>query len=121
MHFYLTARHFSLTDSIRDHVQRHLVDTVSSHADAHDLNRLEVQLAHGQRDERFSCHVLLQLPGHRDVNITEHNHDLYSAVALVQKRLVTVLTALRERRLTLAHRPRRLGRQRIGRIFRSPG
>src|SRR4051812_13114743 len=98
MHLYLTARHFSLTEQVRHHVEQHIVDSVRAHADAHDLNRVEVQLEIGQRDARYTCHVLVQLPGHRDINITEHNHDLYAAIDLAEKRLITALVAERERR-----------------------
>jgi ribosomal subunit interface protein len=119
MHFYLTARHFDLTDQIRAHVQRRIVDAVTSHADAHDLNRVEVQLTTGQREERFGCHVLVQLPGHRDVNITEYNHDLYAAIDLAEKRLIHSLTALRERKLTENRHPRKFSWGKVARILRS--
>lgn len=110
MHVYLTARHFELTARIREHVERRIIDTLRTHADAHDLNRVEVQLGTGQRDERYSCHVLVQLPGHRDVNISEHHHDLYAAIDLAEKRLLSSLVALRERRLTVGRRTRKIGR-----------
>jgi|SRR4051812_37053523 ribosomal subunit interface protein len=109
MHLYLTARHFSLTDQIRQHVERRIVDSLRAHADPHDLNRVEVQLESGQRDARFSCHVLLQLSGQRDINITEHDHDLYAAIDLAEKRLLTALVAERQKRLTVDRRPPRKG------------
>ena len=98
MHVYLTARHFELTDSIRQSVERHLVRAIEEHADAHELNRVEVQLFLGQRDARYGCHVLVQMPQHREVNITEESDDLYAAIALAQKRVVHALTAQREKR-----------------------
>jgi len=98
MHVYLTARHFELTDSIRKYVEQHLVREVERHADAHELNRIEVQLSLGQRDARFGCHVLVQLPQHRDINVTEENLDLYAAIAVAQKRVLHALSAERERR-----------------------
>ena len=118
MHLYLTARHFELTDQIRAHVQRRIVEAVQAHADAHDLNRVEVQLTTGQREERFSCHVLVQLPGHRDVNITEHNHDLYAAIDLAEKRLIHALVALRERNRTTSRHPRKFSWRKIARLLR---
>jgi ribosomal subunit interface protein len=121
MHFYLTARHFELTDTIRRHVERRILDTVQGHADAHDLINVEVQLDTGQRDERFSCHVMVQLPGHRDVNITEHSHDLYAAIDLAEKRLLSSLVALRERQVTRARRPRKFSWQRLSRLLRAAG
>lgn len=120
MHFYLTARHFELTDQIRQHVERRILHAVQAHAAAHDLIRVEVQLATGQRDERFSCHVLVQLPGNRDVNITEHNHDLYAAVDLAEKRLLTALIGLRERQVTVARRARKLGWRKLARRLGLP-
>jgi len=118
MHLYLTARHFSLTEQVRHHVEQHIVDSVRAHADAHDLNRVEVQLEIGQRDARYTCHVLVQLPGHRDINITEHNHDLYAAIDLAEKRLITALVAERERRLTKGRRPRKFTWNKIARLLR---
>jgi len=98
MHVYLTARHFELTDSIRRNVEQHLVNEIERHAAAHELNRLEVQLYLGQRDARFGCHVLLQMPQHRDINVTEESQDLYGAIAQAQKRVLLALSAEREKR-----------------------
>ena len=121
MHVYITARHFELTDNIHAHVERRIVETVRAHADAHDLNRVEVQLSTGQRDERFSCHVMVQLPGHRDVNVTEHNHDLYAAIDLAEKRLLASLVALRQKRQTASRHPRKLNWNKVVRILRTAG
>jgi len=121
MHVYLTARHFELSDNIRAHVERRIVETVRAHADAHDLTRVEVQLSTGQRDARFSCHVLVQLPGHRDVNITEHNHDLHAAIDLAEKRLLASLVALRQKRQTAARHPRKFTWSKIAHILRTAG
>ena len=121
MHFYLTARHFDLTDLIRQHVEKRIIETVRSHADDHDLNRVEVQLDTGERDARFSCHVLVQLPGHRDVNISEHSQDLYAAIDLAEKRLMSALVALRERQVTVGRRPRKYSLRKIARMLRPQG
>jgi ribosomal subunit interface protein len=88
MHAYITARHFDLTERIRAHVEQHIIQPIEAHADAHDLNRVEVQLSQGQREERFTCHVMVQLPAHRDVNVTEHHRDLFAAIDLAEKRLL---------------------------------
>ncbi len=98
MHVYLTARHFELTDSIREHVERHLVHAIEQHADAHELNRIEVQLFLGPGDARYGCHVLLQLPQHRDINVTEESQDLYGAITQAQKRLTHALASERAKR-----------------------
>jgi ribosome-associated translation inhibitor RaiA len=80
---------------------------------------VEVQLTKGQRDARFTCHVLVQLPGHRDVNISEHSHDLYASVDLAEKRLIHSLVDLRERRLTAARHPRKFSWAKIARLLRT--
>lgn len=118
MHFYLTARHFDLTDSIREHVESRIVDTLRAHADAHDLNRVEVQLDAGQGTERFSCHVQVLLPGHRELNLTEHHHDLYAALDSLEKRLKHALVALRARRITVGRRPHKLGGRKVATLLR---
>ena len=107
MHNYLTARHFDLTDPIRAHVQSRLFDAIAQHADPHDLNRVEVQLSTGQHEERFGCHVLVQLPGHREVNVTEHGPDLYAAIEHAEKRVVHALVELRKRTQSNDRRPNR--------------
>jgi ribosomal subunit interface protein len=117
MHFYITARHFELTDQIRAHVDKRIVQPIQAHADAHDLNRLEVQLHSGSRDARFGCHVLLQLTGHRDINIKEEHRDMYAAIDLVEKRLVNALVALRERKLTNDRHPKKFSWRKIGRLL----
>ncbi len=98
MHFYITARHFELTPSIHEYVERRLVHAVKAHATAHDLVRMEVQLTQSDAsDVRFRCHVLLQLPEHHDINISEETLDLYEAVDRAEKRLVRKLTEERQR------------------------
>jgi ribosomal subunit interface protein len=120
MHFYLAARHLQLTDQIRAHVEKRIVRAVEAHAHPHDLNRLEVQLLHsGQRDARFCCHVTLQLPGHRTINISEEHRDLYAAIDLVEKRLLNCLVALRERRLTNDRHPRKYSWRKIAQLLRA--
>jgi ribosomal subunit interface protein len=106
MHLYLTARHFELTDAIREHVQQHLVRAVEQHATAHDLNRIEVQLDLGQRDARYSCHVLVQLPNQRDLNVSEEGKDLYAAIDSAQKRVVRALVESRQRDQTARRHPK---------------
>lgn len=118
MHIYITARHFDLTETIREHVLTHLVHAIERHASAHDLSRIEVQLSAGQRDTQYSCHVLLQLTGNRDINVTEHHHDLYAAIDLTQKRLLTALAAIRESRLTKQRHPRKYSWRKIAQVLR---
>jgi ribosomal subunit interface protein len=118
MHVYITARHFELTETIREHVLAHIVKPVEDHGRAHDLTRIEVQLSTGQRDALYACHVLVQLTGHRDINITEHNHDLYAAIDLAEKRLLPVLAGLRESQLTKKRHPRKFSWRKVAQILR---
>ena len=106
MHLYLTARHFDLTPTIREYVEKRLVDAIQAHADAHDVTRVEVQLYLGQRDIRYGCHVLVQLSGHRDINITEENMDLRASIDLAEKRLIRCLTDARHRAQANQRHPR---------------
>lgn len=102
MDFYVTARprSFELTPAMREYVERRLVKAVDARASAHDLVRMEVQLTHFEHEARFRCHVLLQLPAHKDINITEETHDVYEAIDLVEKRLTRNLTDERQRQLS---------------------
>lgn len=118
MHLYLTARHFDLTDAIREHVEQHLLGPIAAHVDAHELNRMEVQLYVGQRDARYGCHVLVQVPGH-DLNVSEEGKDLYAAIDLAEKRLLRQLSELYHRRLTEKRRPKKFSWERVLRALRT--
>ena len=119
MHVYITARHFDLTDAIKEHIERQIVDAARRHASAHDLNRIEVQLETGQREARYTCHVLLQLPGHRDINISEHDHDLYGAINQAEKRLISALVNERERLITQQRHPRKFSWRKLAGLLKS--
>jgi ribosomal subunit interface protein len=100
MHVYIAARHFELTPSIHQHVEQRLVEAVQAHATAHDLVRMEVQLTQMDAgDVRYRCHILLQLPAHHDINITEETLDLYEAIDRAEKRLIHRLTEERQRQV----------------------
>ncbi|GEM_PF-3050723 len=102
MHLYLTARprSFELTDAIRAYVGKRLVRAAEGHSPAHDLVRMEVQLTRFEHEDRYRCHVLLQLPLHRDINITHETHDLYEAIDFAEKRLTRQLVEERQRMLS---------------------
>src|SRR5689334_20756520 len=119
MHYYLTARHFPLTDSIREHVETHLAEPVQTHTDARSLTRMEVQLELGQRDAPYRCHVLVQLRGHHDINVTEEGEDLYAAIDLAKKRLLRCLVDDRQKQQTLSRHPRKFSAERIERALRT--
>jgi ribosomal subunit interface protein len=105
MHLYVTGRHLELTDSIHDYVRRRLVEPVEGHTNAHDVQRMEVQL-YGltEGDARFGCHVLLQLPHNQDLNIREETIDLYEAIDRAEKRLLRQLVDHRARNRDQARR-----------------
>ncbi len=102
MHLYVTARpgSFELSDAIRHYVEKRLVKAVEAHSPANDLVRMEVQLTRSEHEERYRCHVLLQLPSNRDINITEETHDVYEAIDIAEKRLLRHLTDQRQRVIT---------------------
>jgi len=119
MHLYLTARHFDLTDTLRSYVEEHLLRPIAAHLDTHELNRMEVQLWVGQRDARYGCHVMVQLPGHgHDFNVTEEGKDLYAAIDVAEKRLLRRLLDLRQRRLTEKRHPKKYSLGRLARALR---
>ncbi|MGC4066794.1 MAG: HPF/RaiA family ribosome-associated protein [Polyangiaceae bacterium] len=101
MDLYVTARpgHFEMTPAIRNYVEKRLVHAVEARSAAHDLVRMEVQLTQFEHESRYRCHVMLSLPAHQDINITEETHDLFEAINLVEKRLVRNLTEQRQRLL----------------------
>jgi ribosomal subunit interface protein len=106
MQLYLTARHLDLTDGLRTHVERRLVQAVDKHAGNSGTTTMEVQLYDaGHRDIRYGCHVLLHLPERHDINIREESPDLYASIDLAHDRLVRELTDFRERRITEARHP----------------
>lgn len=108
MVLYLTARQIELTDSLRRHVEEHLVRAVERHGGRMDAVSMEVQLYEpAHREVRSGCHVLLNLPDRRSINIREESQDMYEAIDRAEKRLVRDLTDLREKRLTAARHPKK--------------
>lgn len=118
MHIYITARHFDLTETIRDYVMTRIVQAVERHASAQELNRIEVQIEHGQRGALFGCHVLVQLTNQRDINITEHNRDLHAAIDLAEKRLLPALAAIRGSRRTKERHAGKLSWRKVSQLLR---
>ncbi|MFO7181188.1 MAG: ribosome-associated translation inhibitor RaiA [Pseudomonadota bacterium] len=118
MYLYVTARQFELTEGLRNYVEQRLVRSARNHANPHDLQRMEVQLYKvGEGEPRFGCHVLLHMPGQKDINIREEALDLYEAIDGADKRLVRTLVDRRERRLTNARHPKKFSWDRLGRAL----
>jgi ribosomal subunit interface protein len=89
---YLAGRHLDLTDGLRQHVERHLVEAVERHDGRLRAVRLEVQLDHdGHRARPFTCHVRLELPT-GEINIREEANDLYAAIDIAESRLIRALS-----------------------------
>jgi putative sigma-54 modulation protein len=108
MLLYLTGRHLELTDPLRRYVEEHLVRAVERHGGRLDVVSMEVQLYEpAHREVRTGCHVLLNLPDKRSINIREESHDMYEAIDLAEKRLVRDLTDFRERIVTEARHPKK--------------
>ncbi len=118
MHLYLTGRNLELSTATREHVQRRLVRPIEAHSQAHEVQRIEIQLyRNSDKAARYGCHVMLQVPNQRDLNVREEAHDLYEAIDLAEKRVLRRLIELRERRTTLKRHPRQLSWERLGRAF----
>jgi len=106
MHIYLTARHFDLTDDVRDYVERRIIDPLRGHT-ALKIPRVEVQLyRESDRGARIGCHILVELKGHTDLNVRETAGDAPTAIDLAQERLMPLITEHRDRLLTLERQPR---------------
>ena len=105
MHVYLAARHVALSDELRAYVEEHLLEPIRNH-NGLNIIRTEVQLypegAHG------ACHVLVEIKGHKDINIRELQDTLFAAIDVAKDRVLHALTDLRDKRLTQRRHP--LGR-----------
>jgi ribosomal subunit interface protein len=113
----MTARHLELTDGLKNHVERHLVEAVRGHTGA-NITRMEVQLYQvSEREPLFGCHVTLELSPRHDLNIREEDNDLYEAIDVAQKRLLVALTAYRDRLITQSRHPKKYSYDRIARAL----
>jgi ribosome-associated translation inhibitor RaiA len=111
---YLTARHLELTNEIRAHVEKRIVQAIRDHGLGDKVMRLEIQLIHeARRDAQLACHVLAQLKGHQDVNVRELASDAMTAIDLMHDRLLPLLTEQRDRLLTLRRHPRKYSVRRL--------
>lgn len=106
MLLYVTARRMRLTPPIRQYVQSRLIRTVERHAGKVDVTRMEVQIERlTNREIRFGCHVLLNMPGRNPINIREEARDLYETIDNADKRLARDLVDHIEKIDTLARFP----------------
>ncbi len=117
MHVYLTARHFDLTDAIRNHVEERIVNPIRGHSSL-NIPRVEIQLyQETERGNQMGCHVLIELKGHTDINIREVDGDLFAAIDLAKDRAMTALTEHRDRLLTLSRHPKKYSFEKIARAL----
>ena len=117
MDLYLTARHIELTDALKTHVDRHILQAGLGHMSV-KATRVEVQLYKtSDRDVRFGCHVLVELSHKHDISIREESHDLYEAIDLAQKRLSRAIVDYRDRQLTEGRRTRKYSFDRLARAL----
>lgn len=106
MLLYVTARHMKLTPPIRQYIQSRLVRSVERHAGKVDVTRMEVQLERmTNREIRFACHVLLNMPGRNAINIREEARDLYETIDNTDRRMVREMVDHIEKIDTLARFP----------------
>ena len=93
MRVVLKGVHCQLTDGIKDHVQRHLVEPLERFFDS-EAAMLEVHLVDnngpkGGLDKE--CRATLFIPGARQLHIDEAAEDHYKAVDLLRDRLEKAL------------------------------
>ena len=117
MHVYLAGRHFELTDAIRDHVERKIVEPLRNHTGM-NIPRVEIQLEpETDRGAKIACHVRVELKGQKEINIREVDNDLFAAIDLASGRVITALTEHRDRLLTLSRHPKKYSLDRIARAL----
>lgn len=119
MHIYLTARHFDLTDDVREYVERRIVEPLRGHTSL-KIPRVEIQLDHQTvKGGQVRCHILVELKGHADINVTEAGGDSFTAIDLAQERLMPLITEHRDRLLTLERHPQKYSPEVIERALKS--
>lgn len=115
MHVYLAARHVTLTDELRAYTEAHLLDPIRSHTGL-NIIRVEVQLfAEGPNG---GCHVLVEIKGHKDINVREMQDNIQAAVDVAKDRVIRNLTEIRDKMLTQRRHPKKFS---FGRLRRALG
>lgn len=117
MHVYLAARHLELTPDIRDYAEQHLLTPIREHTGL-NLTRVEVQLfAEGDKANHYGCHVLVEVKGDRSINVRELEQTIFAAIDVAKDRVITNLTELRDRLLTVRRRPKKYSFARLARAL----
>lgn len=91
--------HVSLTDAIRQHVQRHLVEPIARFYDS-EAAEMEIHLRDnngpkGGLDKE--CSVTVRMPFSHPLHVTEVSDDLYKSIDLARDRLERATKRLLER------------------------
>jgi ribosome-associated translation inhibitor RaiA len=114
---YLAARHVELTNALRDYVEAHLLEPIATHTGL-NIIRTEVQLfAEGEKGNHYGCHVLVDIKGHRGVNVREIQDNPQAAIDVARDRVIRNLTEIRDRILTLGRHPKKFSFARLGRAL----
>ena len=115
MHVYLAARHVTLTDELRAYTESHLLEPIRSHTGL-TINRVEVQLF--SEGPNGGCHVLVEIKGHKDINVRELQDNIQAAIDVAKDRVVRHLTDVRDKILTQRRHPKKFS---FGRLRRALG
>lgn len=78
---------FSLTESLRDHCERHVVDHLARFFDD-AAAYLVIELRNGALPHERECHLAFSMPGHRKLFVSQVSHDAHKAIDLARDRLV---------------------------------
>ena len=114
MHVYLAARHITLTDELRNYTEAHLISALRNHSGL-TINRVEVQLF--SEGPSGGCHVLVEIKGHKDINVRELQDNIQAAVDVAKDRVVRNLTEIRDKILTQRRHPKKLSFDRLRRAL----
>lgn len=92
--------HLSLTDSLRDYANGHLVEPIAKFVDSEaaeiDIALKDVNGPKGGVDQE--CRVTVRMPGFPSVNITETAESMFAAIDLARDRLVNAVKRMVEKR-----------------------
>lgn len=92
--------HLSLSEGLRDYVQRHLVEHIRRYVDDEaselDVSLVDVNGPKGGVDKE--CRVTVRIPGLAPVHVTEAAETLHQAVDVSRDRLERAIKRLLERR-----------------------
>ena len=114
MHVYLAARHVTLTDELRAYTEAHLISALRNHSGL-TINRVEVQLF--SEGPSGGCHVLVEIKGHKDINVRELQDNIQAAVDVAKDRVIRNLTEIRDKMLTQRRHPKKISFDRLRRAL----